>query len=68
MSDILWERLKFRLKEYLKENLTVEVVNPDYDSYCEWPRQPTVKVRILLEGEAVSEDEAAFIHVHNDGD
>lgn len=65
MNDILWERLKFKLAEYLKENLTVEVVNPDYGSHCEWPQQPTVKVRILLSGELVSEDEAPFIHVHN---
>lgn len=61
MSD----ELKEGIRHYLMQNLRVEVVNPDYNDYG-WPSNPTVKVRILLEGEVVSEDEAPFVHQHGD--
>lgn len=54
------DELKVAIRQYLKENLTVEVVNPDCTPYGEWPAYPTVKVRILLEGETISEDSADF--------
>jgi len=55
--------LKAAINSYLKENLKVEVVNPHYNDQL-LPYFPEVKVRLMLEGETLSEDSAPFNHQH----
>ncbi len=57
------DELKAAIKEYLTEHLRVEVAD-DSHHYSSYPKNPTVKVRLMLEGEVLSEDETQLIHTH----
>lgn len=61
------EQQKIEIREYLREHLKVEVLDPTvYEG--KWGRlyeeTPTVKVRLMLEGEVLSEDEVHLDHDH----
>jgi hypothetical protein len=53
-----------KLTELLKKYLRVEVIDPDNQPYADYPYQPTVRVRLMWDGEVISEDEAVFTHNH----